>query len=141
VFSGTVTVPAAPVAGTPTDFDFCIPFTQQYDHPAGANLIMEVITTAATTGDAPRDGCAATETACTTAQAYALSTTATTATVLAHQRGLIIKLVSPAPPAPVDPESKDECRNGGWSNFDFRNQGQCIRFIETGYDSRAEAAN
>ena len=29
-------------------------------------------------------------------------------------------------------ESKDECRDGGWQAFGFANQGQCIRFIETG---------
>jgi hypothetical protein len=34
------------------------------------------------------------------------------------------------------PETKDECKNGGWDDFGFRNQGQCIRFINTGQDSR-----
>jgi hypothetical protein len=29
-------------------------------------------------------------------------------------------------------ESKDECRDGGWQAFGFANQGQCIRYIETG---------
>jgi hypothetical protein len=32
--------------------------------------------------------------------------------------------------------SKFECMNGAWKNFGFRNQGQCIRFLETGHDSR-----
>jgi hypothetical protein len=28
------------------------------------------------------------------------------------------------------PTSKDQCKNGGWRNFpDFKNQGQCIRFV------------
>jgi len=32
--------------------------------------------------------------------------------------------------------SKDDCKNGGWETFGFRNQGQCIRFVNTGQDSR-----
>lgn len=35
-----------------------------------------------------------------------------------------------------DAQTKDECKNGGWAYFGFRNQGQCVRFIETGKDSR-----
>lgn len=35
--------------------------------------------------------------------------------------------------APVLPTSKEQCKNGGWRNFpDFRNQGQCVAFIERG---------
>ena len=36
----------------------------------------------------------------------------------------------------VDPQTKDDCKNGGWEAFGFRNQGQCVRFVETGKDSR-----
>ncbi|MHA1560238.1 MAG: hypothetical protein ACTSWI_06155 [Alphaproteobacteria bacterium] len=36
----------------------------------------------------------------------------------------------------ADPTVKDECKDGGWGPFGFRNQGQCIRFINTGFDSR-----
>lgn len=32
--------------------------------------------------------------------------------------------------------TKAECKKGGWEEFDFRNQGQCIRFVNTGQDSR-----
>lgn len=39
-------------------------------------------------------------------------------------------------PAPVNPTNKDECKVGGWEAFGFKNQGQCIRFVETGKDSR-----
>lgn len=35
-----------------------------------------------------------------------------------------------------DPESIEECKKGGWADFGFRNQGQCIRFVNTGQDSR-----
>lgn len=34
------------------------------------------------------------------------------------------------------PVEKDECKQGGWTNFGFRNQGQCIRYVNTGKDSR-----
>ena len=36
-----------------------------------------------------------------------------------------------APPPPTD---KDQCKNGGWKNFGtrFKNQGQCVRFVNTG---------
>lgn len=36
----------------------------------------------------------------------------------------------------ADPVAKDECKKGGWMDFGFRNQGQCIRFVNTGKDSR-----
>ncbi len=36
----------------------------------------------------------------------------------------------------VDPETKDDCKQGGWMDFGFSNQGQCIRFVNTGQDSR-----
>jgi hypothetical protein len=34
--------------------------------------------------------------------------------------------------APDVPMNADDCRNGGWREFGFRNQGQCIRFVNTG---------
>jgi hypothetical protein len=41
-----------------------------------------------------------------------------------------------ATPAPVAPTSKDQCKNGGWRNFTFphpfKNQGDCIQFVNTG---------
>jgi hypothetical protein len=46
---------------------------------------------------------------------------------------------SPTPtatPAPAAPTSKDQCKNGGWRNFTFprvfKNQGDCIKFVNTG---------
>jgi hypothetical protein len=44
--------------------------------------------------------------------------------------------VEGCPPPPEDPVTKDECKNGGWMEFGFRNQGQCIRYVNTGQDSR-----
>jgi len=35
-----------------------------------------------------------------------------------------------------DPANKMECKNGAWEEFGFSNQGQCIRFVNTGQDSR-----
>ena len=34
------------------------------------------------------------------------------------------------------PASKDDCKKGGWADYGFSNQGQCIRFVNTGQDSR-----
>jgi hypothetical protein len=31
--------------------------------------------------------------------------------------------------APAQPTSKDQCKDGGWQQFGFVNQGQCIRFL------------
>lgn len=36
----------------------------------------------------------------------------------------------------ADPATKDDCKNGGWQAFGFEDQGQCIRFVNTGMDSR-----
>ena len=33
-------------------------------------------------------------------------------------------------------ENKDQCRDGDWEALGFKNQGQCVRFVETGKDSR-----
>jgi hypothetical protein len=38
--------------------------------------------------------------------------------------------------APQDPQTKNDCMKNGWAKFGFKNQGQCVRFIETGKDSR-----
>jgi probable HAF family extracellular repeat protein len=32
----------------------------------------------------------------------------------------------------LTPASKDLCKNRGWENFGFKDQGQCIQFVETG---------
>lgn len=37
---------------------------------------------------------------------------------------------------PDEPESKEDCMNGGFEDFGFKNQGQCIRYVNTGQDSR-----
>jgi hypothetical protein len=35
-----------------------------------------------------------------------------------------------------DASSRMDCMNGGWEEFGFRNQGQCIRYVNTGQNSR-----
>ncbi len=40
------------------------------------------------------------------------------------------------PEEPEEPTSKLDCKDGGWEQYGFRNQGQCVRFVETGKDSR-----
>jgi hypothetical protein len=32
---------------------------------------------------------------------------------------------------PVGPQTKDDCKQGGWQNYGFENQGQCIKFVNT----------
>ena len=32
--------------------------------------------------------------------------------------------------------SKAACRDAGWKDLGFRNQGQCVRYVNTGKDSR-----
>ncbi len=34
-------------------------------------------------------------------------------------------------------ENKDQCRDGAWEALGFKNLGQCVRFVETGKDSRS----
>jgi hypothetical protein len=40
------------------------------------------------------------------------------------------------PEGPVDPTTKEDCKDGEWVEYGFNNQGQCIRFVNTGDDSR-----
>jgi hypothetical protein len=35
-------------------------------------------------------------------------------------------------PAARVPTSNEQCKNGGWSRFGFKNQGQCIAFVHRG---------
>jgi len=36
-----------------------------------------------------------------------------------------------------DPVQKNECKKGGWEDFGFKNQGQCVKYVNTGKDSRS----
>lgn len=37
---------------------------------------------------------------------------------------------------PADPASIDDCKKGLWEAFGFKNQGRCIQFVNTSFDSR-----
>ncbi|HVM14632.1 MAG TPA: hypothetical protein VM287_09910 [Egibacteraceae bacterium] len=41
------------------------------------------------------------------------------------------------PPGGAAPQSREDCKDGGWEDYGFRNQGQCMRYVNTGQDSRA----
>lgn len=129
VFSDNITIPQTSGAGTINSFDFCIDFTTSYSHPAGSNLIVEFVNTNTTATTHPKDGCAAGATGCTTRRVLAFNAAATTAT-FADNSGLIMSFFT------ADPEVKVDCMEDGWVEFGFRNQGQCIRFVETEKDSR-----
>ncbi|HET9452908.1 MAG TPA: kelch repeat-containing protein [Gemmatimonadaceae bacterium] len=45
-------------------------------------------------------------------------------------------VVASDPPPASSPTTKPQCAGGGWAAFGFRNQGQCVRYVETGKDSR-----
>jgi uncharacterized repeat protein (TIGR01451 family) len=36
---------------------------------------------------------------------------------------------APPPPAEETPETKDDCKNEGYKEFGFKNQGQCIKYV------------
>jgi hypothetical protein len=36
----------------------------------------------------------------------------------------------------LDPKTKADCKDGGWADYGFRNQGLCIAFVLTGRDTR-----
>lgn len=36
----------------------------------------------------------------------------------------------------TNPTTFEDCKKNGWRNYGFRNQGQCLRFLNTGVDSR-----
>ena len=133
VFDDNVVIPATTGAGNVNMFDLCIDFTTSYVHPAGSNLIVEFSNSSAlsTTVSHPKDACSSSETGCTTRKVVAFNSTATTAT-LADNSGLIMSFFT------ADPTVKADCTGDGWIEYGFKNQGQCIRFVETEKDSRQE---
>ena len=53
-----------------------------------------------------------------------------------HVIQITVNNTPPEPEEPTDPTTKDYCMKSGWKDFGFKNQGQCVRFVETGKDSR-----
>jgi hypothetical protein len=129
VFSGTVTLPASSGGGTPGDFYICVDFTTPYIHPAGSNVIVEILNTSEFSLIHFEDFCFI-NLVCTTRRVWAFSATAPVGFMEPFTGGLVMKFNS------ADPQTKEDCKKGGWENYGFKNQGECIRFIETGKDSR-----
>jgi hypothetical protein len=129
VFSGDIVIPATTGAGTLDSFDFCINFTTQYVHPEGSNLVVEFVNTTPTSRSHPKDACSAGSDGCNTRRVVAFSAAATTATI-ADNSGLIMSFLS------ADPTERVDCKDDHWMDYGFKNQGQCVRFVETGKDSR-----
>ena len=129
VFSGSIVIPATTGAGTVDMFDFCIDFTTQYVHPDNSNLIVEIVNSTSATRTHPMDACSTASAGCTTRRVLAFSAAASTAT-FADNSGLIMSFLS------ADPTEKVDCTDDKWADYGFRNQGQCIRFVNTEKDSR-----
>jgi hypothetical protein len=43
---------------------------------------------------------------------------------------VVMQPVFPAPPPRPKPTTKQECKNGGYKEFGFENQGQCIKAVK-----------
>jgi len=131
VFSGDVNIPAADTlgGGTPDDFYICIEFTTLYLHPPGSNVIVEIVNTSSTRFSNYADACQG-GAGCTTSRVWAVSATATAGNTDRFY-GLIMKFIRRG-----DPTTKDECKDNGWEKFGFKNQGECVSFVETGKDRR-----
>lgn len=41
-------------------------------------------------------------------------------------------LIGGEPPVPTVPTAKEQCKKGGYEEFGFRNQGQCVAFVQRG---------
>lgn len=52
--------------------------------------------------------------------------------------GVTIYDFDPAVVVPPTATTKNDCKLGGYTTYGFKNQGQCVRFVETGKDSRLE---
>lgn len=130
VFSGPVSIPASSGGGTPDDFYISIEFTTPYLHPAGSNVIVEIVNTSATSLIHFDDFCFV-NVLCTTRRVWAVPATAPAGAMDGvPAAGLVMKFIA------ANPRTKEECKDGGWERFGFENQGQCVRFVETGKDSR-----
>jgi streptogramin lyase len=72
----------------------------------------------------PPGGCPPPGIPCTTLELFAMG--------LGLPWDLVIATVAANPP-PVNPTVKDDCKQDGWELFDpFKNQGDCIQFVNTG---------
>ena len=42
-----------------------------------------------------------------------------------------LRIVTQGTCEPELPTAKEQCKDGGWATFGFRNQGQCVAFVMT----------
>lgn len=130
MFSDSATIPESSGRGTPDDFHLCIEFDTNYANPAGSNFIIEVVNNGPGAPSEYDDVFQQVgRLVCTTSGAVAFSATATSAAFV-WDSGVIMKFVS------GDPQGNDDCKDGGWEQYGFSDQGWCVRFVETGKDSR-----
>jgi len=61
---------------------------------------------------------------------------ATVILVNAETGEIIVAEETPTEEGTTEVADKDECKDGGWVAFEFRNQGQCVRYVNTGVDTR-----
>jgi hypothetical protein len=47
-------------------------------------------------------------------------------------------LVGGPPPVPEEPTAKEQCKKGGYEEFGFKNQGQCVAFVQRGPKNKGE---
>jgi hypothetical protein len=97
VFSGDVNIPASSGGGTPDDFYVCLEFTTLYLHPAGSNVIVEIVNTSSTRFSNFADACQG-GAGCTTTRVWAVSATATAGNIDLRFHGLIMKFIRGADP-------------------------------------------
>lgn len=107
VFSGSFNLPASAGAGGVNSWLMTIPFTTNYLHQSGDNLLVEWTNSSAASNSSFLDFCL-NDPGCTTASCYAFDPNATTATSLYTDRGLIMRFSgSPLATAGADPWSED----------------------------------
>lgn len=126
VYSGEWSLPETGPGGV-DDWKACLEFSEPFDFVSG-NLIVEIINLTAEDSVWPADYCQQ-DPGCNTTRVWAMSATASSG-LMTPNRGLVMKFL-------FDPATKDDCKVGGWESFGFKDQGQCVRFIETGLDSRS----
>ena len=54
---------------------------------------------------------------------------------------ILPRLVGGPPPVPEVPTSKEQCKKGGYEAFDFKNQGQCVAFVQRGPKNKGGEAS
>jgi hypothetical protein len=67
-----------------------------------------------------------------------VSTSSDTTPATSDPYTILPALVGGPPPVPEGPTSKEQCKKGGYEEFGFKNQGQCVAFVERGPKNKGE---